>query len=181
MSDDELETILQRQLHEERASPHSLDEVVKAIKQTSSEKSYNIDVIPAEMFNHGGIHLTKKLTQLFSGIRKKCVVPEDFQDASIVHLYKRKGNRTIYDNHRGIYILSVAGKILECVLNRILKKTDMSVYAESKCGFRPRFGTVDMIFSMRQIQEKCREQNMDVYMVFIELTKSFDTINRSSI
>ena len=35
-----------------------------------------------------------------------------------------------------------------------------------------------MIFAPRQIQEKCIEQNM--YMVFIDFTKVFDTVDQSS-
>jgi len=36
-----------------------------------------------------------------------------------------------------------------------------------------------MIFSLKQIQEKCIEQNMPLYMVFVDFTKAFDTVNRS--
>ena len=32
-----------------------------------------------------------------------------------------------------------------------------------------------MIFRARQLQEKCQEQNMDLYMTFVDLTKAFDT------
>ncbi|XP_076041850.1 uncharacterized protein LOC143025729 [Oratosquilla oratoria] len=35
-----------------------------------------------------------------------------------------------------------------------------------------------MVFVIRQIQEKCIEQHCNLYMVFIDLTKAFDTINR---
>ena len=35
-----------------------------------------------------------------------------------------------------------------------------------------------MIFTARQIQEKCKEQNMDLYIVFVDLTKAFDTVSR---
>ena len=35
-----------------------------------------------------------------------------------------------------------------------------------------------MIFAVRQIQEKCIEQNMDLYRCFIDLTNAFDTGNR---
>lgn len=34
-----------------------------------------------------------------------------------------------------------------------------------------------MIFTVRQIQEKCVEQKMDLYVVFIDLTKAFDMVN----
>ena len=35
-----------------------------------------------------------------------------------------------------------------------------------------------MIFTARQLQEKCQEQNMDLYMTFVDLTKAFDTDSR---
>ena len=38
-----------------------------------------------------------------------------------------------------------------------------------------------MIFCARQIQEKSREQHKDLYMVFIDLTKAFDSINRAGL
>ena len=38
-----------------------------------------------------------------------------------------------------------------------------------------------MIFCARQIQEKSREQHKDLYMVFIDLTKAFDSINRTGL
>ena len=38
-----------------------------------------------------------------------------------------------------------------------------------------------MIFSLKQIQEKCIEQNMPLYMVFVDFTKAFDTVNRSAL
>ena len=33
-----------------------------------------------------------------------------------------------------------------------------------------------MIFTARQLQEKCQEQNVDLYMTFVDLTKAFDTV-----
>ena len=38
-----------------------------------------------------------------------------------------------------------------------------------------------MIFGVRQLQEKCIEQNKSLYSVFIDLTKAFDTINREAL
>ena len=37
-----------------------------------------------------------------------------------------------------------------------------------------------MIFTAMQLQEKCQEQNMDLYMAF-DLTKAFDTVSRESL
>ena len=35
-----------------------------------------------------------------------------------------------------------------------------------------------MVFTVRQVQEKCREQNQELHLVFVDLTKAFDTVNR---
>lgn len=49
---------------------------------------------------------------------------------------------------------------------------------ESQCGFRSGRGTVDMIFSICHVVEKFRGKNQGLYMVFRNLTKTFNTINR---
>ena len=38
-----------------------------------------------------------------------------------------------------------------------------------------------MIFTARQLQEKCQEQNVDLYMTFVDLTKAFDTVSREGL
>ena len=87
----------------------------------SSGKSPGSDSIPPEIFKEGGVALIEKLHQLFQLIWQHETVPRDFKDATIIHLYKRKGNRQVCDNHRGISLLSIASKILARVLlNRLI-------------------------------------------------------------
>ena len=104
-------------------------------------------------------------------------------DATIIHLFKRKGNPQVCDNHRGISLLSIAGKILARVLlNRLNEHLEQSgLLPESQCGFRKNRGTIDIIFTARQLQEKCHEQNVDLYMTFVDLTKAFDTVSREGL
>ena len=66
------------------------------------------------------------------------------------------------------------------VLKRLQKLADR-VYPESQCGFRSERSTIDMIFSLRQLQEKCREQNQPLYVAFIDLTKAFDLVSRDGL
>ena len=35
-----------------------------------------------------------------------------------------------------------------------------------------------MIFTARQLQEKCQEQNIDLYVTFVDPTTAFDTVSR---
>ena len=109
--------------------------------------------------------------------------PQDFKDASIIHLYKRKGNPQVCDNYRDISLLSIAGKILaKILLNRLNAHLNKAgLIPESQCRFRKDRGTIEMIFTARQLQEKCQEQNVDIYMSFVDLTKAFDTVNRDGL
>ena len=114
---------------------------------------------------------------------RKEAIPQDFKDASKIHLYKRKGNPQVCDNRRGISLLSIAGKILaKILLNRLNAHLDQAgLIPESHCGFRKDRGTIDMIFTARQLQEKCQEQNVDLYMTFLDLTKAFDTVSHDGL
>jgi len=38
-----------------------------------------------------------------------------------------------------------------------------------------------MIFTARQLQEKCREQQQELYAIFVDLTKAFDSVDRSAL
>ena len=126
-----------------------------------------------------GLALVEHLTGSFQSFWRKEELPQDLKDVNIMHLYKNKGDKSVCDNHRGISLLSIAGKILARVLlNRIIEHLADSVVSESQCGFRKNRGTIDMIFAVRQLQEKCVEQHQDLYMLFIDLTKGFDTVSQ---
>ena len=115
--------------------------------------------------------LLERLTSLFRSIWEAREVPQEFKDASIVHIYKRKGDKTSCDNHRGISLLCIAGKILaRVILNKLISHIAEQIVPESQCGFRAGRGTSDMVFAVRQVQEKCREQNQELHLVFVELT-----------
>ena len=92
-------------------------------------------------------------------------------------------NPQVCDNHRGISLLSIAGKILaKILLNRLNTHLDQAgLIPESQCGFRKDRGTIDMIFTARQLQEKCQEQNVDLYMTVVDLTKALDTVSRDGL
>ena len=73
--------------------------------------------------------------------------PDDFRNALIVSLYKKKGSQSDCGNYRGISLLSVAGKIFARVIfNRLITVSEQTL-PEAQCGIRPGRSTVDMIFT----------------------------------
>ncbi|BHF85824.1 hypothetical protein SprV_1002899700 [Sparganum proliferum] len=143
--------------------PPSLKETIRAVQQLSSGKAPGSDAIPAEVYKYGGPQLMDHLTALFQEMW-------------------RQGNRQICDNHRGISLLNIAGKIFaRILLNRLNNHLEQGLLPESQCGFRRHRGTTDMIFAARQLQEKCQELRTHLYPTFVDLTKVFDTVNREGL
>ncbi|BHF58724.1 hypothetical protein SprV_0100167900 [Sparganum proliferum] len=108
ISDAAIERLPQVETNVDLDLPPSLQETIRAVQQLSSGKAPGSDAIPAEVYKHGGPQLMDHLTALFQEMWRKGEVPQDFKDATIVHLYKRKGNRQVCDNHRGISLLNIA-------------------------------------------------------------------------
>ncbi|BHF57552.1 hypothetical protein SprV_0100049400 [Sparganum proliferum] len=122
------------------------------------------------------------LTTLFQEMWRQGEVPQDFKDATIVHLYKRKGNHQLCDNHRGISLLNTVGKIFaRILLNRLNNHLEQGLLPESQCSFRRHHGTTDMIFAARQLQVKCQEIRTHLHSTFVDLRKAFDTVNREGL
>ena len=70
----------------------TVSETVKAIKLLSSGKAPGSDEIPAEIYKAGGPSVAEKLTELFHIMWRKEAIRQEFKDATIIHLFKRKGN-----------------------------------------------------------------------------------------
>ena len=71
------------------------------------------------------------------------------------------------------------GKIL---LNRLnVHLGQKGLIPKSQSGFTKDRGAIDMIFTARQLQEKCQEQNVGLYMKCVDLTKAFDTVSRDGL
>ena len=94
-------------------------------------------------------------------------MPQDMRDAKIITLYKKKGARSDCNNRSRISLLGISGKGFASV-----HKLAERVYSESQYGFRSQRSTTEMVFSARQLQEKCKEQNVPLYITFIAIVIS---------
>nr|VZH99988.1 unnamed protein product [Spirometra erinaceieuropaei] len=140
-------------------------------------ESARSDAIPAEICGHGGPQLMDHLKALFQERWHQGDVLQDFKDATIVQLHKRQGNRQTYNNHGSIGPLKIAGKVFaHILLSRLNKHLEHGLLPESHCGYRPHRGTTDIIFSVRELQERCREMLVRLYSTFVGLNLMFSAM-----
>ena len=135
----------------------------------------------AEILKCGKETLLPHLHHLLIQCWNEGTVPQDMQDSNIVTIYKNKGDRSDCNNYRGISMLSIVEKSFARVILKRLQVLADQIYPEEQCGFHPKRSTVEMIFSLRQLQEKCREQQQPLYIAFVDLTKAFDLVSRDGL
>ena len=150
---------------EELDAEPTMDELSKAIDSLATGKAPGSDSIRPDLIRHCKTSLLHPLHEVLCQCWREGAVPQDMRDAKIITLYKNKGERSNCNNYRGIS-LSIIGKVYAWVLLIHLQKLAEHVYPESQCGFRAERSMVDMVFSLHQLQERCREQQMPLYIAF---------------
>ena len=136
----------------------TLGEINKVIDNLACGKAPDIDEIPPDLIKRCKNILLQPLRDVLCQCWSEGAVPQDMRDAKIVNLYKNKGDRSDCNNYRDNSLLRVVGKLFAPVVLLRLQQLAERVYLESQCGFRAERSTVDMIFSLRQLEERCREQ-----------------------
>ena len=135
----------------------SIEELSKAIDRLPSGKAQGKDSIPAEVIKSSKSTLLVPLHKLLTQCWKEGSVPQDMRESNIITLYKNKGNCSNCNNYSGISLLSITGKLFaQIILHRLQILADR-IYPKSQCGFCSKRSTIDMIFSLHQLQDKCRE------------------------
>ena len=108
-------------------------------------------------------------------------MPKNLRDATI-SLFKDKGSKADCGNYWAISLLPTAEKFLaHIILNHQVTSISEENLPNVQCGFHPGHSTIDMVCVVCQVQEKCIEQNLDLYALFIDLAGAFDTVNREDL
>ena len=155
----------------------NLKEVELTVSAVKAGRAPGTDGIPAGVFKAGERDMTNLFLQLAWLCFNSGIVPQDLRESEIVTLYKNKGECSNCDNYRGISLLCMAGKVITRIALRRLQLLAECLYPESQWVFCSGRSTIDMVFTLRQIQEKCREQQMPLYIIgLISMEQLFQAI-----
>ena len=78
----------------------------------------------------------------------------------------KKGNLADCNNWRGVRLLSIPSEVFcKVVMMRVTEKVD-EILRKEQAGFRPRKGTIERIFTLRNILEQCNEWQRDICKLF---------------
>ena len=101
-------------------------------------------------------------------------IPDSWKKRKLIPTFKNKGDTLECNNYWGIKLMSPFVKLWERIIEARLR--EIVIISENQFGFRPGMSTTEPVFPLRQLQEKCREKNKDLHIVFVDLEKTFDRI-----
>ena len=148
----------------------SRDMVKKAIAKMKTGKAAGPSGIVVEMIVAAGDTGVTMICDLANTIIRDGKVPSDWEQSFIINLYKGKGDALNRDNYHGLKLTDQVMKVLERVVAGFIRQV-VSI-DDSQFGFVPGRGTADVIFVVRQLQEKYLEKNKQLYMAFVDLEKT---------
>ena len=103
---------------------------------------------------------------------------KEWREAIIVPIHK-KGCRADCGNYRGIYSLTVVGKIYVRSASDRLRVIMDSAVMDEQGGFKVGKGGVDH-FALRQVV-KVIEKDKVAYAAFVDLEKAYDSVSRDKL
>ena len=161
----------------------TMQELTDATRLLVNGKAVGPDGFSVELFKislNGEPALRRRLLDIVVRTWGGDEVPQQWKDAIIMALHKKK-DRTECGNYRGISLVAHAGKILLKIVARRLSEycERVGILPEEQSGFRPNRSTTDMMFVIGWLQELARKKLFSLYVCFIDITKAYDSVDRT--
>ena len=160
--------------------PVTEDFVIDAIKRLKPNKATGLDKISARLLKDSGQIIAPTLTSLFNRSLQTETFPSIWKNATVVPLHK-KGDKQDPSNYRPISILPTLSKILERAVHTQFYGylTENNLVSSKQFGFRPKSSTATASGQFIDQLLLGMDNGTITGVVFLDLTKAFDTVNHS--
>ena len=153
---------------------------MKAFKSYKINKAPGFEQIDANVINQIYKHIKKPLIRIFGDSIKLGVIPEKLKLAKVTPIFKSRKNEH-FTNCRLISVLPCFSKILERIMyNRLYEYlTKNNLLFDKQFGFRKGHPTEHALIELVNRIYNSFSESKYTLGVFIDLLKSFDTVNRN--
>ena len=141
---------------------------------------YEQDGIPAELFQVLKHDVVKVLYSVRQHIWKTQQQPQDWKRSVFIQIPK-KGNSKEHSNYSTIAFISHASEVVFKILLARLQQYVNQEFPDVQAGFRNCRGTRDQIPNIRQIIEKAREFQKNIYFCITDYAKAFDFVDHNKL
>lgn len=151
----------------------------KIINNLKNTKSCGQDGITTEIIKQNLDQLIPNITHIINASMKSGIFPKSLKITKVVPIHKT-GAIDEYKNYRPLCILSVMDKIIEKYINEQLLSylEENKLIYKKQYGFRKNASTNTALFDFTTSIQKHLDVNRKVGVIFIDLKKAFETIDR---
>ena len=124
--------------------------------------------------------IAASLTELFNKSLRLGCLPEDWQLANIVPVFK-KHNKEQAEKYRPISLLSVVSKVMETCLFNAIRDNVFNLISACQLGFiAERSCVTQLVEVLDEIGTKL-DRGGQVDIIYLDMSKAFDTVNHAKL
>ena len=155
--------------------------IVRAMNAIKLGKAGGTDGIIGEFIKYGGQALRQALVGLFRRILEVGEVPQDWNRSRITLVHKGGGKpREDIGSYRPIAVVNILAKIFGWVINDKMTRwmEERKVLGEEQGGFRKGRSGLENVLVMKEIIEQKKKLGKELYLVFLDIEKAYDRVDR---
>jgi Reverse transcriptase (RNA-dependent DNA polymerase) len=150
----------------------TMNDIREATGSLKLGKAAGVDGLPGEFYKLGGESIIRVLTKLFN-ILLDSDIPDQWNEALIVPVYKNKGADNDIANYRPIALTCVVRRLFEKAFSRHLEAAAIQL-SDFQGGFRHKRSTLDSVFCLHEVML----EHPDMVSVFLDLKAAYDLVDR---
>ena len=118
------------------------------------------------------------LSILFNKCLQESVCPDDWKEANITPLFKKKGKKSMASNYRPVALTSILGKLMEsCLKDQITRHLDdHNLLRDTQHGFRQGHSVLSNLINHLDTLTKLIDSGVPVDVLYLDFAKAFDVI-----
>ena len=141
-------------------------------------KSVGPDGIHPRILKEQCEHLCKPLYKLFNKSLSEGQLPDDWKQAKVSAIFKRKGSRKKAGNYRPVSLTCILCKILEgCIRDHIVEHmVENNTFSKQQFGFIKGRSTVLQLLNVMDSWTKAIDNGFSTDSIYLDFIKAFDTV-----
>ena len=153
----------------------SVSEVFQALSSLSVRKS-TAGKISNRILRQISGALAASLTALYNRTLESQCLPQEWKEATVIPLYKGKGDRADPSNYRPISLLNGVAKVCESLLSRQVYcyVEECNLISPKQFGFRRHRSTVDQLIYVTSTVSRALDSLSLCDEIFLDFSKAFD-------
>ena len=160
--------------------PFTMQELSAALAKTKTGKAPGPDGLVNEILQLLDKHGKTRLLTFYNQSWLQGTIPSSWSHATVVSIFKGKGDDTDPSSYRPISLLNATYKVYAAMIQTRLATSFDNKLRNTQSGFRAGRGTRHPLFTLRRAMEWAEMTNHNLYCLFLDWKQAFDSIDHTA-